>query len=144
MLHAFSMRPTGRCAQCILHKRRVMNQLTQLIDRYIDTWNELDAKRRKDLIRKTWTDTATYVDPALQAEGQAGIDTMIQGVQARFPGFRFRRTSEVETHHDRIRFTWELGPEGAQPVVKGTDFGVVAPGDRLHAVTGFFDHVAQQ
>ena len=28
------------------------------------------------------------------------------------------------------------------PLVKGTDFGVVADG-RLKAITGFFDHVAQ-
>ena len=36
-----------------------------------------------------------------------------------------------------------LAPEAGDPVVSGTDFGIVAPDDRLHAITGFFDHVRQ-
>jgi len=28
-------------------------------------------------------------------------------------------------------------------VVSGTDFGIVTPDNRLQAITGFFDHVAQ-
>jgi hypothetical protein len=33
-----------------------MNNVTELIDRYIATWNETDAKRRRDLIAKTYGD----------------------------------------------------------------------------------------
>jgi hypothetical protein len=64
-------------------------------------------------------------------------------VHERFPGHRFRRTGDVESHHDRVRFTWDLAPEAGVPVVSGTDFGVVTPDNRLHAITGFFDHVRQ-
>lgn len=117
-----------------------MNTLTDLIDRYIATWNEADAGRRSDLIAKTWSEGASYLDPMLEGEGRDGIDAMIAAVQERYPGHRFRRTGEVESHHDRVRFTWDLAPEDGEPVVKGTDFGVVA-GDRLAAVTGFFDQV---
>ena len=76
-----------------------MNTLTGLIDRYIETWNETDAGRRRDLIARTWTERARYLDPMLEGEGHDGIDTMIIGVQERFPGHRFRRTSDVESHH---------------------------------------------
>jgi hypothetical protein len=72
-----------------------MSKLTDVIDRYIATWNETDAERRRALIVRTWTETASYLDPVLQGESQAGIDAMIQGVQARFPGHQFRRTSLV-------------------------------------------------
>jgi SnoaL-like domain len=120
-----------------------MNTLTDLIDRYIATWNEADGGRRRDLIAQTWSERASYLDPMLQSEGREGIDAMIVGVQEKFPGHRFRRTGEVESHHDRVRFTWELAAEGGDAVVKGTDFGVVAPDNRLAAVTGFFDHVRQ-
>lgn len=118
-----------------------MNNVTDLIDRYIAAWNETDAERRRDLIAQTWTETASYIDPLMQAEGRAGIDAMIQGVQERFPGHRFRRTGEVDAYQDRVRFSWELGPEGGAAVAGGTDFGVVAAGDRLQAVTGFLDQV---
>jgi len=120
-----------------------MNTLTDLIDRYIATWNETDGGRRRDLIAQTWTDSASYLDPLLQGDGRDGIDAMIVGVQERFPGHRFRRTGDVESHHDRVRFTWDLTPEAGDPVVNGTDFGIVTPDNRLQAITGFFDHVQQ-
>jgi len=116
-----------------------MSDLTDLIDRYIAMWNETDAARRRELIARTWTDTASYLDPMLQGEGQAGIDAMVQGVQARFPGHQFRRTSEVDTHHDRVRFSWALAAEGGAALVTGTDVGVVAADGRLQTITGFFD-----
>ena len=119
-----------------------MNTLTDLVDRYIATWNETDGVRRRDLIARTWTEQAVYLDPMLESEGRDGIDAMIVAVQQRFPGHRFRRTGEVESHHDRVRFTWELTPEAGDPVVRGTDFGVVAD-NRLQAITGFFDEVRQ-
>jgi hypothetical protein len=119
-----------------------MDNLTELIDRYIAMWNETDAERRRALIARTWTEDASYLDPMLQGEGRAGIDAMVCGVHERFPGHRFRRTSDVDTHHDRVRFSWELAPEGGAVVARGIDFGIVAPDQRLRTVTGFFDHVA--
>jgi hypothetical protein len=119
----------------------MMNTLTDLVDRYIATWNETEAGRRRDLIARTWVEGASYLDPMLQGEGRDGIDAMIVGVQERFPGHRFRRTGDVESHHDRIRFTWDLASEDDAVVVSGTDFGVVTPDARLTAITGFFDHV---
>ena len=95
-----------------------MNTLTDLIDRYIATWNETDGGRRRDLIARTWTEGASYLDPMLQGEGSDGIDAMIVGVQERFPGHRFRRTGDVESHHDRVRFTWELAPEDERRTIR--------------------------
>ena len=119
-----------------------MSTLTDVIDRYIAMWNETDAARRRELIARTWTETASYLDPMLQGEGQSGIDAMVQGVQERFAGHRFRRTSEIDAHHDRVRFSWELTPEGGAALVTGTDFGVVAADGRLQSITGFFDRAA--
>jgi hypothetical protein len=115
-----------------------MSNLTDLIDGYIAMWNGTDAERRRDLIARTCTEAASYLDPVMQGEGQAGIDAMVQGVQERFPGYRFRRTSEVDGHHDRVRFAWDLGPEGGPALAGGVDFSLVAE-DRLQAITGFFD-----
>src|SRR5262249_40178199 len=97
-----------------------MNTLTDLIDRYIATWNETDGARRRDLIAATWVEDAAYLDPMLVGDGHDGIDAMIAAVQERFPGHRFRRTGDVESHHDRVRFTWDLAPEIGEPVVQGT------------------------
>jgi hypothetical protein len=120
-----------------------MSNFTDLIDRYIAIWNETDARRRRDLIARTWTEDSTYVDPLMRGEGLDGIDAMIQGVQAQFPGLLFRRTGDVDAHNDRVRFAWELGSEGAPALAGGVDFGVIA-GGRLQAITGFIDFAPKQ
>ena len=112
---------------------------TDLIDRYIAIWNEMDAGRRRDLVVRTWTEDGRYVDPLMQGEGQAGIDAMIAGVQERFPGYRFRRTSPVDAHNGHVRFAWHLAPEGGPALAAGVDFGVVAADGRLQSITGFLD-----
>lgn len=114
-------------------------QLNDLVDRYFAMWNEADAKRRRDIIARTWTETATYLDPMLQGEGRNGIDAMVEAVQARFPGHKFRLRGPIDGHHDRIRFAWDLASDAGVAVVSGVDFGVVAEGARLQTVTGFLD-----
>jgi hypothetical protein len=81
-----------------------MSTHTDVIDRYFAIWNETDPARRRRLIAKTWTESANYLDPLMHGDGQAGIDAMIAGVQQRFPGHQFRRTGDIDSHHDRLRF----------------------------------------
>ena len=65
---------------------------------------------------------------------------LIAAVQARFPDFRFALTGRPDGYGDHVRFSWELGPEGGEGFVKGTDFAVL-DGERLKAVSGFLDQV---
>ena len=60
-------------------------------------------------------------------------------VQEQFPGYRFVLASGPETHHDRVRFTWQLVGEGGDAVATGMDVAVVADDGRLRAVTGFLE-----
>ena len=94
-------------------------------DRYLATWNETDAKRRRALLTQSWTETAAYADPLMRGRGADEIGALIEAVQTRFPGFRF---------------AWDLGPDGAEAVIKGTDF-VLIDGDRIAEVIGFLDQV---
>ncbi|ANA34359.1 hypothetical protein R82526_00845 [Ralstonia mannitolilytica] len=110
-----------------------------LVDRYIAAWNATDAAQRRALVAQTWTESATYVDPLMQGTGHDGIEGLIAGVQAKFPGFRFARDGGVDVVQDTLRFRWTLGPDG-QALVKGTDFVRIADG-RMQAVTGFIDQM---
>jgi SnoaL-like domain len=117
------------------------NQVHDLVERYFAVWNEMNAGRRRDLIARTWTETATYLDPMLQADGREGIDAMVKAVQERFPGHKFRLRGPIDSHHDRVRFSWDMASGSGVAVASGIDFGVVADGQRLQAVTGFLDAV---
>jgi SnoaL-like domain len=113
-------------------------KVVELVDRYIAMWNETDAGRRRGLIAKIWADGASYLDPVLSGEGLDGIDAMVKAVHEKYPGHRFKRTGDVNAHHDRAQFAWELGPEGGPALVKGVDFATLSNEGGLKTVTGFF------
>src|SRR5262249_6226592 len=117
-----------------------MTNVKDLVERYFAMWNETDAERRRELIAATFTEDARYLDPMLEGEGRQGIDAMVAAVHQRFPGYSFRRTSEIDQHHDRLRFSWELAPAAGPVFADGVDFGVMTPDGRLAAITGFIDH----
>jgi SnoaL-like protein len=118
-----------------------MSNPTALAERYIEAWNERDARRRADLIAKTYTEDASYLDSHRSGQGHPGLSAMIAAVHGQFPeAYRFRLASEVESHNDRLRFRWEAGGTPDAPLhYGGTDFCVVSADGRLASVTGFTD-----
>jgi hypothetical protein len=117
-----------------------MSTVNETVARYIAAWNETDSGRRRALIAEIWAEDGRYVDAHRDSAGHSAIDAMIATVQERFPGYRFRLSSGIEAHHDRVRFSWTAGGTEAAPLYfGGTDFAVVAEDGRLAAVTGFTD-----
>ncbi len=110
-----------------------------IADTYVATWNETDPARRRAGIAVAWAGAGTYRDPVMASDGPAGIDAMLAGVQAKFPGFVLKRTSKVDAHNGALRFTWSLGPAAGPTVVEGVDFCTLAPDGRLASVVGFID-----
>ena len=118
-----------------------------VVEAYVATWNETDPARRRAVLAAAWTETGIYRDPVMAGDGPAGIDAMLAGVQAKFPGFVLKRTSKVDAHggpsgtvEERyLRFTWSLGPADGPSVVEGVDFCTLAPDGRLASVVGFID-----
>ncbi|MCB8821172.1 nuclear transport factor 2 family protein [Microvirga rosea] len=117
-----------------------MTDTATIADRYIAVWNELDQGRRRQLLTQIWTEDGSYRDPLMAGKGHDQIDTLIAAVHAQFPGFRFSLLGQPDGYGDQIRFSWALGPAGADGIVKGTDFATLE-GGRLKAVTGFLDQV---
>ena len=122
-----------------------------VVEAYVATWNETDPARRRAGLAAAWTETGIYRDPVMAGDGPAGIDAMLAGVQAKFPGFVLKRTSKVDAHGGSLggpsgssvglylRFTWSLGPVDGPSVVEGVDFCTLAPDGRLASVVGFID-----
>lgn len=113
----------------------------ELVERYLAVWNETDATRRGELIAQTWTENASYLDPLMEGRGHAAIDALVQGAQAQFAGFRFRRVGNVDSHHNYVRFAWELGPHDGPAPIAGSDVALLAADGRLERVIGFLDRV---
>ena len=115
--------------------------MNDLIGTYLETWNETDPVRRQKLIAEVFADDAQYTDPLAEVRGRSAIDALIGAVQEQFPGFVFTPAGPVDVHHQQARFTWGLGPEGAEPVVIGFDVAVTDEDGRIASVHGFLDKV---
>jgi hypothetical protein len=118
---------------------------SEVIDWVLQTFDSRPAGQAGAYLgRINMTDVNTiasrYIDPLMSGDGHDGVDALISGVQARFPDFRFRLIGQPNGYGDHVRFSWGLGPEGADSPIKGTDFAVVSDG-RIRSVTGFLDQV---
>ena len=116
---------------------------TQLVERYLETWNQTDADARLTSVASVWTDNGRYVDPMADVEGRDQISDLIGSVQHRVPGHVFRLldgTGGVDAHHNVLRFSWELVPaSGGEPVAIGSDVAIIDGDGRLDSVVGFLD-----
>ena len=118
-----------------------MTATDTVVDRYLAAWNATDPAARRDAIAAVFTPDARYVDPLADVTGHDGVDALIAGAQEQFAGLRFSRGELLDAHHDVVRFTWHLGPDGAEPVVIGFDVAEIAEDGRLRTVHGFLDRV---
>jgi hypothetical protein len=65
-----------------------MSNVNELVVSYIAVWNERDAKRRRDLVAKTWIEDGTYIDAHCPGIGHDSIDAMVNAAQRSFPTTR--------------------------------------------------------
>jgi hypothetical protein len=118
-----------------------MTASPDLAARYLAAWNQTDPAARRAAVADLFTEDARYTDPLADVTGRDAIEATIAAVQAQFPGFVFRLAGPVDAHHDQVRFTWHLGPEGQEAPIVGFDVAVTDGDGRIRAVLGFLDRV---
>lgn len=113
--------------------------LNELIDRYCEAWQEMDAARRRDLLASIWADGATYTDPTVHAHNAEELLAHIARVVARRPGAKVVRTSAVDAHHGVARFAWQLVQADGTRLPEGLDIAwYSSDGRRIERIIGFF------
>ena len=108
-------------------------------ERYLAAWNVTETGERDAMIAATWTTDGHYVDPVFDVTGLEAISAMMGGFQDAYPNHRFDLVGDVEEHHGRIRFQWQLTDSAGAVQLLGTDVGVLAADGKLVEITGFFD-----
>ncbi|MEV5439286.1 nuclear transport factor 2 family protein [Streptomyces sp. NPDC052682] len=112
------------------------------VARYFEAWNAEGPDARAKAVAAAWTEDGGYTDPLADVRGHDGIAAVIAAAREQFPGFVFRRTGDVDGHHDTARFSWELVSEadGSAPVA-GSDVVTLDEAGRIRSVLGFLDRV---
>jgi hypothetical protein len=113
--------------------------ITTLIDRYCEAWSEHEASRKEELLDSVWAASATYTDPTVHVVGAIELLTHIANVQAKRPGAKVIRTSEVDEHHRVARFAWRVIETNGNALPEGIDLAFLsADGSRIERIIGFF------
>jgi hypothetical protein len=113
--------------------------VTALIDRYCDVWNEPDPGRRAALLAVVWAPGATYTDPSVHAASADELLAHIANVRARRPGASVLRSSAVDAHHGLARFTWHVVQADGVALPDGLDIAfLTADGLQIERIIGFF------
>ncbi len=110
---------------------------TTAIDSYIAVWNETDDAKRAELADAALSADLWYRDPMLEADDRDSFSATVKFVQENFPGHVMTRTSEVDAHHDLVRFNWALGVPGDVPVLAGVDVAKYDADGKFHRIIGF-------
>jgi hypothetical protein len=118
-----------------------MTNYDETVDSYLAIWNETDSDSRAKLIAQAMAADVYYLDPMAEASGAEMLDATIGAVQQQFPGWSFRQVGTLDGHHNLVRFTWELGPDGVEAPIVGFDVAVLNPDGRVQTVHGFLDRV---
>lgn len=112
-----------------------MNEITQLVDRYIAIWHEPNAEQRRRSVAQLWAEDGVQFLPSREMRGHQALEERVEAAHEEFVqtgGFRFRRLGDVQRHHDALMFTWEMVPAGGGDVVAtGTIFLLLSEDGRI-------------
>jgi hypothetical protein len=112
-----------------------MNEITQLVDRYIAVWHEPDAEQRRRSVAHLWAEDGVQFTPSHEIRGHKALEERVEAAHEEFVqtgGFLFRRSGDVQSHHDALKFTWEMVPAGGGDVAAtGTIFLLLSEDGRI-------------
>ena len=107
---------------------------------YWTAWNEPDLDRVPALLRAAVTDQVEWNDPRDSFVGMAELEQAIRRLRTGKPDYRFVIASEIDHHHDRLRYRWDMVRNG-RTLMEGLDVVTLEPGTALiRRVDGFFGH----
>jgi len=113
--------------------------LGQLMERNVlEVFGERDSERRKSVINELYTENCTFFEADDQIVGRDALNAKVEQILKEAPGFVFRLTGPAEVNHDLGRVRWQLGPNGAAPLVTGMDVAVFEQG-RICSLYAFLD-----
>lgn len=109
-----------------------------LVNRYFESLNEPDQKRRLELTKQVWAEKGKFGTPYEEVAGWEAIDALIGRVLKTFPAATVRRTTRIDGFGNYLRWGFTLSEANGTPILSGTDFAIIENG-KLQLVMGFFD-----
>lgn len=100
-------------------------------------WNERDPARIRQHAEQAVTADVAFTDPQYAIRGIDAFVAMVQEFRKRLPEARVERTSGIDRHHDRARYSWTVFAD-AKTRVDGFDAVALDAKGMLRRIDGFF------
>ena len=75
---------------------------------YWTAWNESDLERIPQHLDVAVTEDVEWNDPRDGFVGISELEATIRRLRASKPGYRFVIASEIDHHHHRLRYRWDM------------------------------------
>jgi hypothetical protein len=117
-------------------------EIAGVLERYVAAWHEPDPERRAAAVHLLWDEHGTLVNGIAEYRGWAAVATAITRSHDVWvaTGHRFREARQPVSHHNAIRFSWEMvAPDGATVISTGTNVLMLSGDSRILSDYQFTD-----
>lgn len=113
------------------------NRRFQSLERMLAAWNETDLDKIRGHLEFALTEDVDFCDPQHHISGYDAFEVMVRDLRASVADLRCARASELDAHHNRVRYSWTVC-DGDTLLVPGFDVVTFAADDRVARIDGFF------
>ena len=104
---------------------------------YWTMWNAEDLSQLRPLIDRCVTPDVEWVDPRDHFTGRDDLEACARRLKESKPNYRFEIVSEIDGHHDRLRYRGNMVSRG-RVLMEGLDVVTLSPDGLISRVEGFF------
>jgi hypothetical protein len=111
---------------------------TQCIDTMLSAWNSHDEGLLQQIVERSLSVDVEFCDPYHDIRGHAPFVEMVKAFWAKHGNCKITRTSGIDAHHGRARYTWLIeSPAGGR--FEGFDaVALDLSAGKVRRVDGFF------
>jgi hypothetical protein len=106
-------------------------------DHYFAMWNETDTAKIRGHLEKAVMPDFEFCDPIHFHFGHDALEANVQAFRSEHPNAVLGPSSVIDTHHDRLRYNWEIR-RGKRLVMVGLDVVTMAGNGLIQRIDGFF------
>lgn len=100
-------------------------------------WNEKDLTKIRSLVNLSVAENVLFADPANYIHGIGAFEQMVRDFRVKYPESLVKRTSGLDSHNRRYRYSWEIYV-GEMILVKGFDVATLNENGLIERIDGFF------
>ncbi|HLZ63120.1 MAG TPA: hypothetical protein VKR06_39820 [Ktedonosporobacter sp.] len=112
-----------------------ISEINQFVNQYMQIWNEPDAELRRKSIVELWVEEGTQFTRRHEYRGYEALEERVTSAHEQFVktgGFVFKIVGEIESHHNAVKFSWEMVPaDGGKAQAVGTIFFLLSGDGRI-------------